>query len=301
MGLPALCAAQDATAPGAAPQTPPLAPQVAPTPPPAAASLIQPAPAVVPGQPAPAAQPSAAATGNIAASHLPHDLSPWNMFLSADIVVKGVMIGLALASVLTWSAWLAKSFELVRAKHALRRALRIVGAQNSLRELEQPSTRAAAYCRRCSKRHRSSCAAQPTSTTSKASRSASARAWSASRLRPGAACRAGRASSRPSVRPRPFVGLFGTVWGIMNSFIGISKAQTTNLAIVAPGIAEALLATALGLVTAIPAVIIYNRLVRSIADYKALVADSSAEVARLVSRDLDRRPTHDIHTAQAAE
>ena len=87
----------------------------------------------------------------------------------------------------------------------------------------------------------------------------------------------------------------------MNSFIGISKAQTTNLAVVAPGIAEVLLATALGLVTAIPAVIFYNRLARSIADYKALVADSSAEVARQVSRDLDRRSTHDILTAQAAE
>ena len=56
----------------------------------------------------------------------------------------------------------------------------------------------------------------------------------------------------------PFVGLFGTVWGIMNSFIGISKAQTTNFAVVAPGIAEALLATAIGLVAAIPAVVIYN-------------------------------------------
>ena len=63
----------------------------------------------------------------------------------------------------------------------------------------------------------------------------------------------------------PFVGLFGTVWGIMNSFIGISKAQTTNLAVVAPGIAEALLATAIGLFAAIPAVIIYNQFARSIA------------------------------------
>ena len=60
----------------------------------------------------------------------------------------------------------------------------------------------------------------------------------------------------------PFVGLFGTVWGIMNAFIGISKAQTTNLAVVAPGIAEALLATAIGLVAAIPAVIIYNHFAR---------------------------------------
>ena len=86
----------------------------------------------------------------------------------------------------------------------------------------------------------------------------------------------------------PFVGLFGTVWGIMNSFIGISKAQTTNLAVVAPGIAEALLATALGLVAAIPAVVIYNIFARSIAGYRAQLGDASAAVLRLVSRDLDR-------------
>jgi biopolymer transport protein ExbB len=86
----------------------------------------------------------------------------------------------------------------------------------------------------------------------------------------------------------PFVGLFGTVWGIMNSFIGISKSHATNLAIVAPGIAEALLATALGLAAAIPAVVIYNVFSRSIAGYRALFADAAAEVLRLVSRDLDR-------------
>jgi biopolymer transport protein ExbB len=86
----------------------------------------------------------------------------------------------------------------------------------------------------------------------------------------------------------PFVGLFGTVWGIMNSFIGISKSQTTNLAVVAPGIAEALLATAVGLAAAIPAVVIYNVFARQIASYRALLGDASAEVMRLVSRDLDR-------------
>jgi biopolymer transport protein ExbB len=86
----------------------------------------------------------------------------------------------------------------------------------------------------------------------------------------------------------PFVGLFGTVWGIMNSFIGISKAQTTNLAVVAPGIAEALLATALGLVAAIPAVVMYNFFSRGIAGYRALNSDASAEILRIVSRDLDR-------------
>ena len=75
----------------------------------------------------------------------------------------------------------------------------------------------------------------------------------------------------------PFVGLFGTVWGIMNSFIGISKSHTTNLAVVAPGIAEALLATALGLAAAIPAVVIYNVFARSIASYRALIGDAAAE------------------------
>ncbi len=87
----------------------------------------------------------------------------------------------------------------------------------------------------------------------------------------------------------PFVGLFGTVWGIMNSFIGISKEHTTNLAVVAPGIAEALLATAFGLAAAIPAVVIYNMFARSISGYRALLGDASAAVLRLVSRDLDRR------------
>ena len=86
----------------------------------------------------------------------------------------------------------------------------------------------------------------------------------------------------------PFVGLFGTVWGIMNSFIGISKSHTTNLAVVAPGIAEALLATAFGLAAAIPAVVIYNMFARWIAGYRAQLGDASAEVLRLVSRDLDR-------------
>ncbi len=103
----------------------------------------------------------------------------------------------------------------------------------------------------------------------------------------------------------PFVGLFGTVWGIMNSFIGISKQHTTNLAVVAPGIAEALLATALGLVAAIPAVVMYNMFSRWVAGYRALNADASAEIMRLISRDLDRgafnRPVERRRPAAAAE
>ncbi len=99
----------------------------------------------------------------------------------------------------------------------------------------------------------------------------------------------------------PFVGLFGTVWGIMNSFIGISEAQTTNLAIVAPGIAEALLATAIGLVAAIPAVIIYNQFARSISSATGrIIGEASAEVMRLVSRDLDRGFTVDAARAASS-
>src|SRR6266436_2975100 len=97
----------------------------------------------------------------------------------------------------------------------------------------------------------------------------------------------------------PFVGLFGTVWGIMNSFIGISKSQTTNLAVVAPGIAEALLATAFGLAAAIPAVIIYNHFTRMTKGYLELVGRSSGAAGRLLSRDLDR--THGSSHSRAAE
>jgi biopolymer transport protein ExbB len=89
----------------------------------------------------------------------------------------------------------------------------------------------------------------------------------------------------------PFVGLFGTVWGIMNAFVGISESGTTNLAVVAPGIAEALLATAIGLVAAIPAVVIYNHFSRAIAAYRLLLGDAAAAIERLVSRDLDFRLT----------
>jgi biopolymer transport protein ExbB len=98
----------------------------------------------------------------------------------------------------------------------------------------------------------------------------------------------------------PFVGLFGTVWGIMNSFIGISEAQTTNLAVVAPGIAEALLATAIGLVAAIPAVMIYNVFARSITGYKQALGDAVAGIERLVSRDLDFRKLGRLSAAHAA-
>lgn len=87
----------------------------------------------------------------------------------------------------------------------------------------------------------------------------------------------------------PFVGLFGTVWGIMNSFTAIAQASDTSLATVAPGIAEALLATALGLVAAIPSVIAYNKLSTDLGRYAGRVEGFSDEFAAILSRQLDER------------
>lgn len=220
------------------------------------------------------------------AAQLPHDLSPWGMFMAADWVVKAVMIGLAFASVVTWTVWLAKTMELALAKGRLRRALKGYLASATLDEARRGDPRgpAGAMLRTTDlELHRSG----PLPADGIKERVS----ISLSRIEVAA----GRAITRGTGllatigATAPFVGLFGTVWGIMNSFIGISKAQTTNLAVVAPGIAEALLATAIGLVAAIPAVVIYNHFSRQVSGYRVLMGDASAEVLRLLSRDLDRR------------
>ncbi len=217
------------------------------------------------------------------------DLSPWGMFVSADPLVKAVLIGLAFASVVTWTVWLAKTLELVIARRRVRADLAALGAARRLAEgverLGKTQSPAGAFLE----------AAVTEIELSQTSAEADGiKERIASRLeRIEAAC--GRRIMRGlSVlatigATAPFVGLFGTVWGIMNSFIGISREHTTNLAVVAPGIAEALLATAFGLAAAIPAVVIYNMFARSISGYRALLGDASAAVLRLVSRDLDRQ------------
>ena len=236
-------------------------------------------------EPAPGLAPVGQTTG---VAHLPHDLSPWGMFMSADIVVKAVMIGLAFASVVTWTIWLAKSLELAWAKRRLVRAFARVQAASSLAEAAQRLDGKPGIVTGLIE-----LAAVELRLSADVSDKAGIKERVTSRL-DGLAAAAGRDMNRGTGvlatigSTAPFVGLFGTVWGIMNSFIGISEAQTTNLAVVAPGIAEALLATALGLVAAIPAVIIYNQFARAIAGYKAVIAEASAEVLRLVSRDLDR-------------
>jgi len=227
------------------------------------------------------------------------ELSPWVMFMSADVVVKAVMIGLAFASLMTWTVLIAKSIELSVASTKLRSALKKIAEARSLAEAQMalgakegilPSFLAAAL-------REARMSAGLSSDTGIKERAASSfqeivRA-EARRIRIGMGVLATIGSTSP------FVGLFGTVWGIMNSFIGISKSQTTNLAVVAPGIAEALLATAIGLVAAIPAVIIYNHFSRVTKSYLELVSRASGAAARLLSRDLDR--SHGSVHSRAAE
>jgi biopolymer transport protein ExbB len=221
------------------------------------------------------------------ASMLPHDLSPFGMFMAADIVVKGVMIGLAIASLATWTILLAKTVELTGTRNRASKSLSDLAGAATLRDAAalMPSAKAPV-------------ARLVNAALAEAERS---RGLPAEGVKDRAAAllsrieaRAGRSMSRGTGilatigSTSPFVGLFGTVWGIMNSFIGISKTNTTNLAVVAPGIAEALLATACGLVAAIPAVIIYNLFARGITGYRSVLGDASTEVMRLLSRDLDR-------------
>ena len=224
--------------------------------------------------------------------NLPHDLSPLGMFMAADWVVKAVMIGLAIASVITWTVLVVKLLELVAASRR---------AQAGIRRVEHAPSLPAALASVGSRRDPVSRMVRAAAGEYDRSAPALDRAGDAGvkervgshldRIQAAAGRRMGRGTGVLATigSTAPFVGLFGTVWGIMNSFIGISEAQTTNLAVVAPGIAEALLATAIGLVAAIPAVVIYNVFARAITGYRLRLANAAAGVGRLVSRDLDFR------------
>lgn len=228
-----------------------------------------------------------------------HDLSPWSMFKNADIVVQAVMLGLAFASIVTWTVGIAKTLELSMSATRLRRSLKRIAESRSLAEaqlaLGNHDNVLSALLAAAMREGRISAGLSSDSGIKERAASSFAEIIRAEarrvRLGMGALATIGATS--------PFVGLFGTVWGIMNSFIGISKSQTTNLAVVAPGIAEALLATAIGLVAAIPAVIIYNHFSRVTKGYLELVGRASGAAGRLLSRDLDR--THGASHARAAE
>lgn len=254
---------------------------------------------IAPAQGSPGAGPAAPAieepksssrltiTDALLPSALPRDLSPWGMFLGAVPIVKAVMAALAFASLATWTVWLAKTFELWTARRAARHGLAVLAGANSLdaakEELSQAGSPVARFVAAAAGEAERSKGLAPEGVKDRA-------AILLSRIE----AQAGRAAARGTGilatigATAVFVGLFGTVWGIMDSFIGISKTNTTNLAVVAPGIAEALLATAMGLVAAIPAVVMYNSFARSVTGYRAQLGDAAAEVLRHLSRDLDR-------------
>jgi biopolymer transport protein ExbB len=227
------------------------------------------------------------------------ELSPWSMFLSADVLVKAVMIGLAFASLVTWTIFIAKMIELSLIRGKLRRALAMISDARSLAEaqfaLGARRNVLSALLSAAMREARLSAGISSDSGIKERAASSFAEIVRAEARR----VRLGMGVLATIGATSPFVGLFGTVWGIMNSFIGISKSQTTNLAVVAPGIAEALLATALGLVAAIPAVIIYNHFARVTKGYLELVGRASGAAGRLLSRDLDR--THGATHSRAAE
>jgi len=301
--------AQQKAAPAPLTQTPAASPPVVQAP---AAPLVQ-APVVQAPAPAAVAQPAPTSPAPEAAAPLPgsgsrslkaeaaaiRELSPWSMFLSADILVKAVMIGLAFASLVTWTIFIAKMIELSVARRKLKTALNKIADSRSLAEAQFAlgakqgvlSSLLAAAMREA----RLSAGISSDSGIKERAASSFAEILRAEARR----IRLGMGLLATIGATSPFVGLFGTVWGIMNSFIGISKAQTTNLAVVAPGIAEALLATAIGLVAAIPAVIIYNHFARVTKGYLEQVSRASGAAGRLLSRDLDR--THGTHSRAAAE
>lgn len=216
------------------------------------------------------------------------ELSAMGMFMAADWVVKAVMISLAFASVLTWLIFFAKTADLLwqrsRLKHGFRRmdAHATLAGSTSIFKHSKGVVGRMVYAA-VRERDRSVCAGlDKTGIKERVSSELTRIEAGASRsMMSGTGILANIGSTAP------FVGLFGTVWGIMNSFISISESNTTNLAVVAPGIAEALLATAIGLVAAIPAVIFYNLIARGLGGYKVMLADAAALVERTLSRDLD--------------
>ena len=256
--------ADAAPPPAATPAVPPSPPSppanmAAPAAPPAeSAPSNAPAPSVnAPAAPAPAASAPPGETA-ISTAELPQDLSPWGMFLHADRIVKLVMIGLALASLITWTVWLAKWLELRTARTAVRRDLRTLESCPTLsqahEQLRNGTSPTAFLMQAAGSEIRLSASLRGDGLKERI-------AWQLERIEQAASRKMARGTGVLATigSTAPFVGLFGTVWGIMRSFTDIAGAQNTSLAVVAPGIAEALFATAMGLAAAIPAVVAYNK------------------------------------------
>jgi len=233
----------------------------------------------------------------LAGSVGPTDFSLLGLFLRADLLVKAVMLMLILASFWSWAIIFEK---LVRFRKLAQQAEDFEDKFWSGGSLEDLYDRV------------SSRPSHPLEVLFAAAmrewrRSASRGATSDASLRAGLKERIGQVMQVTLTREMerverylgflatvgstaPFVGLFGTVWGIMNSFQAIAVTKNTNLAVVAPGIAEALFATALGLVAAIPAVVAYNKFAADISRYGNRLEGFAAEFSAILSRQLEERP-----------
>jgi biopolymer transport protein ExbB len=211
-------------------------------------------------------------------------LTPWHMILSADVIVQSVMLLLLAASVATWTILIAKGIELLRARRRLAFSLRLARASGLQSVADDPHARLARrFVAAAEEEIRHSADLPPEGVKDRI-------ALHLRRIEHGIVRRMNRGTGLLASigAVGPFVGLFGTVWGIMNSFVNIARSQTTNLAVVAPGIAEALLATAFGLAAAIPAVLIYNIFARLLGGYRAELGDLSALVLAHAAREIDR-------------
>lgn len=231
------------------------------------------------------------------------DLSVWGMYSHADIVVKLVMIGLVLASVVTWSIFFRKITMLIAYNRRLKREQQQLAEVRTLNEASVIAKAFGAGSVTVGLIHEAQNERELSEGSEDNEGIKERTGFRLERRVAGVGRYLGRGNGFLATigAISPFVGLFGTVWGIMNSFIGIAQSQTTNLAVVAPGIAEALLATGIGLVAAIPAVVIYNIFSRMIGHYKAGLGDVAAQVLLLQSRDLDLEASAEIRSVRIAK
>jgi len=224
-------------------------------------------------------------------------LTPVQMFIDATPIVKAVMIGLLLCSVLSWTLLVVKSFEFMSLNKASDRFVEAFRGARSITDINRLATSeefegnpladmaaAASGEVELSRQAGLQVTGDHRDTTLTRAYAAVGAVQSnlAKRLSGGMQFLASVGSSGP------FIGLFGTVYGIMNSFIGIANTNTTNLAVVAPGIAEALLATGIGLFSAIPSVIFYNYFQTRIAAFGSRTEGFVAELMNAISRQLDK-------------
>ena len=217
----------------------------------------------------------------------PHDLTMLGLFLQADIVVKVVMLLLILASIACWAIMVEKTITLGRLRRQVRNFARIVhdglptGAPVQQDGLAGETLQAGLREWR-EGREEDESRAEFRDRMERSMRGMLTKALR--RAEPGLPILATTGSVAP------FVGLFGTVWGIMNSFQGIAASNDTSLAVVAPGIAEALFATAIGLVAAIPAVLAYNKINTDLSRYAARLEAFASEFGTILSRQADETP-----------